>query len=48
MLYLNNVFAYKSKKLQNIYNIINVILMFLSSYFCNFNFIETFFAMLKK
>ncbi len=48
MLYLNNVFAYKSKKLQEIYNIIDIILTFLSLYFCNFNSIKIFFAILKK
>jgi len=48
MLCLNNVFAYKSKKLQEMYNSIDVILTFLSLYFCDFNFIEIFFAMLKR
>jgi len=45
---LNNISIYKSKKLQEIYNSINVILTFLSLYFCDFNFIEIFFAILKR
>ena len=48
MLCLDNVFAHKSQKLQNMCDEVDVILTFLLLYFCDFNFIETFFAMLKK